>query len=96
MSRDEIILFLRHFREKYHIKYNIIRIGVFGSAARDCMNEKSDIDIVVDLRKPDFLELIGLKQTLEEQLHHPVDIVRYRKGMNKFLKQRIDNEAIYV
>jgi len=96
MNRDEIILFLRRFREKYHTKYNIIKIGVFGSAARDNMNDGSDIDIVVDLRRPDLFDLVGIKQALEEQLHKPVDIVRYRDGMNKYLKKRIDAEAIYV
>ncbi len=96
MNRDEIILFLRRFREKYHVKYSIIKIGVFGSAARDSMNDRSDIDVVVDLGRPDFFDLIGIKQALEEQLHYPVDIVRYRDNMNKYLKQRIDREAIYV
>lgn len=79
MNRDEIINYLRRFREKNHAKYNIIRIGIFGSAARDSMNEKSDIDIVVELEKPDFFNLIGIKQALEEQLHQSVDIVRYRE-----------------
>jgi len=88
--------FLRRFKEAYQKKYNIVKIGVFGSAAKDCMNDKSDIDIVVNLEKPDFLALIGIKQALEEQLHHPIDIVRYRENMNKYLKQRIDKEAIYV
>lgn len=85
MNRDEIILFLRRFREKYHAKDNIIKIGVFGSAARDSMNAESDIDIVVDLRRPDLFDLVGIKQALEEQLHKPIDIVRYRDGMNKYL-----------
>jgi len=88
--------FLRRFKEAYQKKYNIVKIGVFGSAAKDCMNDKSDIDIVVNLEKPDFLALISIKQALEEQLHHPIDIVRYRENMNKYLKQRIDKEAIYV
>ena len=96
MNRDELMLFLRRFRETYHTKYNIVKIGVFGSAARDYMNDKSDIDIVVSLQRPDFFDLIGIKQALEEQLHYPVDIVRYRDNMNKYLKQRIDKEAIYV
>jgi predicted nucleotidyltransferase len=96
MDRDEIILFLRRFREKYHAKNSIIKIGIFGSAARDGMNDRSDIDVVVDLGRPDFFDLIGIKQALEEQLHYPVDIVRYRDNMNKYLKQRIDREAIYV
>ncbi len=96
MNRDEIINYLRSFREKNHTKYNIIRIGIFGSAARDNMNEKSDIDIVVELEKPDFFNLIGIKQALEEQLHQSVDIVRYREKMNQYLKRRIDSEAVYV
>ena len=96
MSTEEIMGFLRRFKEAYQKKYNIVKIGVFGSAAKDCMNDKSDIDIVVNLEKPDFLALIGIKQALEEQLHHPIDIVRYRENMNKYLKQRIDKEAIYV
>jgi predicted nucleotidyltransferase len=96
MNRDEIINYLSRFREKNRTKYNIIRIGIFGSAARDSMNEKSDIDIVVELEKPDFFNLIDIKQALEAQLHHSVDIVRYREKMNKYLKRRIDSEAIYV
>ena len=96
MNRDEIMLLLHGFREKYDTQYRIRKIGIFGSAARDSMNDRSDIDVVVDLVKPDFFNLVGIKQTLEEQLHCPVDIVRYRDKMNKYLKQRIDREAIYV
>jgi uncharacterized protein len=95
-KRDEILLALRRFKEMNPSKYNIIKIGVFGSAARDDMKEESDIDVVVELTEPDLFELIGIKQDLEEQLHRPVDIVRYRNNMNKFLKGRIDKEAIYV
>lgn len=96
INRDEIIGFLRRFRDNYQTKYNIKKIGIFGSAARNHMNDKSDIDIVVDLEIPDFFNLIGIKQALEEELHYPVDIVRYRDNMNKYLKQKIDREAIYV
>jgi len=77
-------------------KYDIIKIGLFGSAARESMIEESDIDVVVELGKPDLFNLIGIKQDLEEQLHRSVDIVRYRGKMNAFLKRRIDKEAVYV
>jgi hypothetical protein len=77
-------------------KYDIIKIGLFGSAARESMIEESDIDVVVELGKPDLFNLIGIKQDLEEQLHRSVDIVRYREKMNAFLKRRIDKEAVYV
>jgi predicted nucleotidyltransferase len=96
MERDEIIRTLRGFVEMNRDRYEIIRIGVFGSAARNSMNEQSDIDVVVELGKPDLFYLIGIKQDLEEQLNCSVDIVRYRDRMNQFLKNRIDKEAVYV
>jgi len=96
MKRDEIVLSLRRFKEMNKDRYEIIRIGIFGSAARDNMDEQSDIDVVVELGKPDLFYLIGIKQDLEEKFHRTVDIVRYRERMNAFLKDRIDKEAFYV
>jgi len=77
-------------------EFGIVRIGVFGSVARDEMVDASDVDVVVELARPDLLTLIGIKQELEGLLHQPVDIVRYRDQMNPFLKRRIEQEAIYV
>jgi predicted nucleotidyltransferase len=96
MKRDEVIHYLRRFKEMNKDKYQIVRLGLFGSAARDSMTESSDIDVVVELTTPDMFMLIGIKQELEEQLHCPVDIVRYRDTMNAFLKSRIDQDALYV
>jgi len=96
MNRDEIIVFLRQFKEMNRNKYNIIRIGLFGSAARGDISEKSDIDVVVQLEKQELFDLIGIKLDLEEQLRQRVDIVSYREKMNEFLKRRIDKEAVYV
>jgi len=96
MKKDEIILFLRNFKESTGDKYSIKKIGFFGSAARDSMSKESDIDVVVDLEDPNLFNLIGIKLELEEQLHLPVDVVRYHQKMNEFLKKRIDKEAVYV
>ena len=96
MERNEIIRTLRGFVEMNRDRYEIIRIGVFGSAARDSMNEQSDIDVVVELGKQDLFNIIGIKQDLEEQFSKPVDVISYREKMNQFLKKRIDKEAIYV
>ena len=96
MERNEIILALSGFMALNRDRYEIIRLGVFGSAARDDMNEQSDIDVVVELGKPDLFYLVGIKQDLEETFRRSVDIVRYRDTMNSFLKKRIDKEAVYV
>jgi len=96
MNRDDIIVFLRRYKEKNQDKYGIINIGIFGSASRRAMTEQSDIDIVVELEHPDMFNLIGIKQDLEEELHRSIDIIRYREKMNAFLKRKIEEEAIYV
>ncbi|HDR16331.1 MAG TPA: nucleotidyltransferase [Desulfobacteraceae bacterium] len=96
MKREEIILSLKRFKAGKGREYRIRRIGLFGSAARDRMNRDSDIDVVVELEKQDLFALIGIKQDLEEELMEPVDVVSYRDGMNDFLKNRIEKEAVYV
>ncbi len=60
MERDDIIITLRRFMKMNKDRYEIMRIGIFGSAARDDMNEQSDIDVVVELGKPDLFYLIGI------------------------------------
>jgi len=96
MKRNEILRILARFRELKRDEFGIVRLGVFGSVARDEMVDASDVDIVVELAQPDLLALVGIKQELEELLHQRVDVVRYRDQMNPFLKRRIDQEAIYV
>ncbi|MBI4082221.1 MAG: nucleotidyltransferase domain-containing protein [Candidatus Lambdaproteobacteria bacterium] len=96
MTRDEAIRHLSRFKAANQARYTILRLGLFGSAARDALTDRSDLDIVVELAVPDPFHVIGIKQDLEEQLHCPVDVVRYRATMNPFLKDRIDREAVYV
>ena len=96
MLADEIIPILQEYKVKNQKKYRIVNIGIFGSSARGNADERSDVDIVVELESPDLFHLIGIKQDLEEKLNRPVDIVRYRKKMNAFLKRRIEREAIYA
>lgn len=86
---------MRSHLQDLSARYGLVRLGIFGSAARDQMTDTSDIDVIVEM-PPDLFQLIGLKQELEELLDRPVDIVRYREQMNRFLKERIDREAIYV
>ncbi|MGQ9456679.1 MAG: nucleotidyltransferase family protein [Anaerolineae bacterium] len=96
MSREEILRVLARFREARKDEFGIVRLGVFGSVARGDAAAASDVDIVVELARPDLLTLVAIKQELEELLGCSVDIVRYRDRMNPFLKHRIEQEAVYV
>jgi predicted nucleotidyltransferase len=96
MQRDEILRVLAQFRDRRAKEFGITRIGIFGSLARGEATDASDVDVVVELERPDLLLLVGIKQELEELLQRPVDVVRYRERMNPLLKKRIDREAVYV
>jgi len=47
-TKDEILKNLKSLKPK-HNKYNVERIGLFGSYARDEATKNSDIDIFVDI-----------------------------------------------
>ena len=96
MNKKEIIEILREYKEETAGQYGIIDIGVFGSVARGEAEKDSDVDVVIRIVKPDLFMLVGIKNELEGRLLRPVDIVTYRENMNKFLKKRIDGEAVYA
>jgi predicted nucleotidyltransferase len=96
MGLDQILAILKDFKNQLAEKYGISEIGVFGSIARNEASENSDVDVVIRIKKPDLFLLAGIKSDLEEKLNRPVDIVTYRETMNRFLKKRIDGEAVYA
>ena len=96
MDRSNLLDKLKNYKNDNAQKYGILSLGVFGSVARNQATKSSDVDIVVRMETPDPFILVHIKEDLEEQLHMPVDIVRVRKKMNHFLRNRIEKEALYV
>lgn len=96
MRRDEILGILREFKRECAEEYGILKIGIFGSTARDEAGEESDVDIVIKTKTPNPFALVHIKEAIERQTHKHVDIIRVREKMNPFLKQRIEKEARYV
>jgi predicted nucleotidyltransferase len=86
---------LQRHQADLQTRYDVTRIGIFGSVARGEATPGSDIDIVVHM-KPDLLQRVRLKAELEDLLGRSVDVIRYRPTMNPYLKARIDQEARYV
>ena len=69
------------------------RIRVFGSRSRGQAGESSDLDLLVDLAPGrDLLDLIALKQDLEDLLGCRVDVVE-EEGLSPYLRQRVVDEA---
>jgi hypothetical protein len=95
LQRSDLVATLRQLKPSLMEAYGGTRLGIFGSVARDEATATSDIDVVVEM-PPDLFSMVHLKEHLQESLQVSVDLVRYRPHMNAFLKQRIDQEAIYV
>ncbi len=96
VRRDEVMEILQNHKAEFANRYGVTALGVFGSVARNDATEASDVDVVVEMIKPDLFFLVHIKNTLEEEFGRPVDIVSYRQRMNQLMKKRIDQEALYV
>lgn len=71
---------------------------MFGSVARDEAAESSDVDLFVDYdanSKFSLLDLVGIKQFLEEKLETEVDLTT-RDSLHPALRERIELTAIQV
>ena len=59
-------------------KHGIRKAAVFGSAARGELRPDSDVDILVDLQDDaSLLDIVELKQQLQDALQRDVDVVEY-------------------
>ncbi len=96
MTQKQILDYLSTHKERFQKLYNVNKIGIFGSYARNEATPNSDIDIVVDLKKSTMFGLVAIKNDIEEYFKTHVDIVQIRDRMNELLKKRIEQEAIYV
>ena len=96
MNKEKIIYLLKEFKKMNTDKYGILSLGIFGSYARGEAKSDSDLDIVVEISNIDLFLLVHMKDELEKLFNTKIDIVRYRKSMNKYLKKHIDEEAVYV
>ncbi|SFV68062.1 hypothetical protein MNB_SV-3-1252 [hydrothermal vent metagenome] len=95
MTKETILNYLISHKKEFQKKYNIDKIGLFGSYARDEATSESDIDIFVQM-KADFFKQIGLKQQIEEDLQKKVDIIREHSNIKPFLLKMIHKDLKYV
>lgn len=95
-TKNEILYLLGLYKSTARSKYGLTRLGIFGSVARDEQSEDSDVDICYEGQVPTLLTLDLIQTDLEKLLGCKVDLVRVRDGMNNLLKQRIQEEGIYV
>ena len=96
LNRESVLRALRNHLAEFERLYGVTKMGVFGSVARNESRKNSDIDVVVEMREPDLFYLVHIKETLEKAFKCPVDVIRYREKMNRYLKARIDRDVCYA
>jgi predicted nucleotidyltransferase len=75
MNRDEILRLLRDSRAALD-ELGVKRVALFGSFARGEPSGGSDIDLLVEFRRPvGLLRFVHVKNVLEEILGRRVDLV---------------------
>jgi hypothetical protein len=89
-----VLPLLREHKGAWRQRYQLQRIGLFGSTARNEATATSDLDVWVELDPLPPYATVHLKQELEELLQRPVDLVRLRERMNPALRRAILQEGV--
>jgi len=91
---EQVLALLRAHQSEWRQRYQLRRIGLFGSTARNEATASSDVDVWVELDPLTPFATVHLKQELEALMQRPVDLVRLREGMNPALRQEILRDGI--
>lgn len=86
---------LKNLKPVLSDRYSVEKIGYFGSYSRNEQTEKSDIDIIVEFRKPLGWDFFDLQEFLEKELKIKVDLVSM-KALKEQLKDSILKQVRFV
>ncbi|WP_373509016.1 nucleotidyltransferase family protein [Thiocapsa sp.] len=75
MNREQVLSVLNGHREEMRQRFGVKHLALFGSAARDQLQDDSDIDLLVEFEgPPTFDGYIDLKDYLEALFGTKVDL----------------------
>jgi predicted nucleotidyltransferase len=94
MSSREIERIILDYLKTFELQ----RLGIFGSFARNEQNSNSDIDLLVKFKNtPSLLQLIKIENDLSKKLGFKVDLITEGSIKNRRIKAQIkqDIKIIY-
>lgn len=96
MNRNEIIQFLKDHKSELEQRFGVMKIGLFGSYARNEAREDSDIDIAIEIRKENVADnFFSLFHYLEDNLPKKIDL-GIESNIKPAIKKYIDRDIVYV
>jgi len=94
--KREVLEKLRAGHAEIQGRFEVERLGLFGSAARDELREDSDVDILVKFHGPTrYDSYCGLQQALEALLGRRVDLVT-ESGLKPRARAGVARDLIHV
>ena len=54
MKRETVLSLLKKHKTELAKRYGVTKLGIFGSVARNDALERSDVDVVVEMKVPDI------------------------------------------
>lgn len=74
MNRDDVLQILAEHAGEIQ-EYGVTELRLFGSVARDEARSESDVDILIEVKRPfGYFQLVDLQEYLERILNRPVDL----------------------
>jgi len=91
ISSENIINMLKDHNEILR-KYEVKRIGLFGSYARGDQKKNSDIDFLVEFEKPVFENFMDLAFYLEELFGRKVELIT-NGNLSPYIQPYVEKEV---
>jgi hypothetical protein len=94
MKLTELLRLKKKEIEQIARQHGARNLRIFGSLARGEAAEGSDLDLLVEMEPGrNLLDLVAIKQDLEELLGCKVDVVT-EAAVSPYLRERVLNEAV--
>ena len=96
MSINAIKRILKRKKVEIAREYKVKTIGIFGSYVRGEQNKRSDVDVLVEFRRPiGLIKFMSLENYLTELLGVKVDLVS-KDALKPYIGKHILREAVYL
>lgn len=98
LTRTEILNYLQENKTVFRDTYGIMKIGLFGSYARDEQTEQSDVDILIEMSEDTtnmFDKRLQLQELLMKQFSKKVDVC-HEPALKPIFKEIVLNETRYA
>lgn len=95
LTKNDILTKLKELKPALSRDYAVKQIGIFGSFSDNTATEDSDIDILVELKKPIGWKFFSLEIYLEKVFGRKIDLVT-RNALKQQIRDEILKQVSYI